>query len=352
MLLAAIAFATMFAPLSSHIYTIEKKESSLTMMSWTEEYTSISAVFTTTKARCVFIDDPNDSMSSSEDIGLLALVREGNQLNIHVSLSHGEFYEQQAWSCWIGLDFDGDKVAEEAIRFNGQLCELQIYHYGKDGLSIERIPLHYELEDNNHTLNVELPIQQFGDNTSFYVWAELSMDLLEPCEVRYLYGYLYEKNWPSIPYKQSQRSKVIPLTRPYCIIWHDLDIVGYSEVNNQYVSPNPLHLEAIYATTNILYKTYTYISTISSFCTVTSTETHTLTEGVPLSYWHRWLPYPFFAGAGAAAITLCLSEAIPYIKSKRKKVAPEGARLVKLCPTCGVENPLDAEYCMECGAKL
>jgi hypothetical protein len=31
---------------------------------------------------------------------------------------------------------------------------------------------------------------------------------------------------------------------------------------------------------------------------------------------------------------------------------PEGARLVKLCPSCGTENPLEAEYCLECGAKL
>jgi hypothetical protein len=70
-------------------------------------------------------------------------------------------------------------------------------------------------------------------------------------------------------------------------------------------------LEETYASTCTVYGTYAYTSTLSSLYTTTSTETYTLTEKVPLSYWHGWLPYIFFAMAGAAAVAFALSEATP-----------------------------------------
>jgi ribosomal protein L40E len=100
-----------------------------------------------------------------------------------------------------------------------------------------------------------------------------------------------------------------------------------------------------------VYKTTSFLSTSTSIETTTSYLTHTLTERVPLSYWNEWLPLLFFIMAGIMAMAFAIFEATPYFKSK-KAALPEGARLVKLCPSCGTENPLEAEYCLECGAKL
>jgi ribosomal protein L40E len=100
-----------------------------------------------------------------------------------------------------------------------------------------------------------------------------------------------------------------------------------------------------------VYKTTSFLSTSTNIETTTSSLTHTLTEKVPLSYWNEWLPLLFFIMAGIMAMAFAIFEATPYFKSK-KAALPEGARLVKLCPSCGTENPLEAEYCLECGAKL
>ena len=325
MILAAIAFATMFAPLSSHVYTVEEEKPYPTVTSWTEQWSSVSTSYTTeehTKTRYTFTDDPDDSLAS-QDIDLLTLEKEGDLLHIYLSLSHGKFGDQTHFFR-IGIDLDTD-VTNNAnyiiwyfFESPGWGCELWKYPERGSGTMVST--LQYELNEEGDLLHITLPIQKIGGETTFYIWAELN--------------YLVEKTI-------------------YCA-----DEVGFSSVNQRYTPPNPVDLEATYSETYTLYRTSTYTSTLSSIYTTTSTETHTLTEKVSLSYWHGWLPYPFFVGAGAAVITLYLSEAIPYIKSKRKKAAPpvialpEGARLVKLCPTCGVENPFDAEYCMECGAKL
>ncbi|MEM3676620.1 MAG: hypothetical protein QW176_00535 [Candidatus Bathyarchaeia archaeon] len=52
-------------------------------------------------------------------------------------------------------------------------------------------------------------------------------------------------------------------------------------------------------------------------------------------------------------ILVAINKPEPKPKGAEAAVAmPEGARLFKICPVCGVENLIDAEYCMECGTKL
>jgi len=328
MILAAIAFTTIFVPLSSHVYTVEEEKPYPTVTSWTEQWSSVSTSYTTeehTKTKYTFTDDPNDS-PTSRDINLIVLEKEDHLLHIYLSLSHGTFTHLTSAAdymdaCYITFDFDGDRFAEYTIWFDPEGCQLWTYHKGHGGAMVST--LQYELKEED-LLHVVVPIEQIGGKTSFYAWAGVGFWSKE-------YG-----GWQL----------------------YNSDIIGYSDITHQYELPNPIDLEATYSETYTLYRTSTYTSTLFSIYTATSTETHTLTEKVPLSYWYAWLPYPFFAGAGAAAITLYLSEAIPYIKSKRKKAAPpvialpEGARLVKLCPSCGAENPLDAEYCHECGARF
>jgi hypothetical protein len=313
MILAAIAFTTIFVPLSSHVYTVEEEKPYPTVTSWTEQRSSVSTSYTIeehTKTRYVFTDDPSDSYAS-QDIDSLILEKDGDRLQIYLSLSRGKI-NRYNWFYAICFDFDGDLSSEYIVGFDSNGCELRN--------SQKSLKLQYELENGDQLLHITVPMRQIDDRTRFYTWA--------------MVGYWVRNGElrPSLA-----------------------DIVGVS--NGAFELPNPVDFELTYSETYTLYRTSTYTSTLSSIYTTTSTETHTLTEKVPLSYWYAWLPYPFFAGAGAAAITLCLSEAIPYIKSKRKKVAPvialpEGARLVKLCPSCGAENPLDAEYCHECGARF
>jgi hypothetical protein len=312
MILAAIAFTTMLLPLSSHVYTVEEEKPYPTVTSWTEQWSSVSTSYTTeehTKTKYTFTDDPDDSLAS-QDIASLVLEKEGDFLHIYLSMSHGEINNYD-WFYIIGFDFDGDEYTEYDVAFDSNGCGLW-----RSGMIST---LQYEVKDNDQLLHVTLPMKQIGDRTSFYAFATV--------------GYWTSEHLP-----------------------YFVDVVGYSKEG--YKLPNPVDFELTYSETYTFYQTYTYTSTLSSFYTITSTETHTLTEKVPLSYWHGWLPYPFFAGAGAAVIALYLSEAIPYIKSRKKKgvipviALPEGARLVKLCPSCGTENPLEAEYCLECGAKL
>jgi hypothetical protein len=318
MILAAIAFTTIFVPLSSHVYTVEEEKPYPTVTSWTEQWSSVSTSYTTeehVKTKYTFIDNPNDSDDPSQDISSLALEKEENLLHVYLSMSHGGLDSYLVYL--ISFDFDGDSWPEYIIWLDSNGCELWKYPSGSESFMVSK--LQYEAKDGR--LHVIVPMEQIGNRSTFYMWASVS------------YWTRKQGKWlPSYP----------------------VDVIGYSK---EYEPPNPVDFELTYSETYTLYRTSTYTSTLSSIYTTTSTETHTLTEKVSLSYWYAWLPYPFFAGAGAAAITLYLSEAIPYIKSKRKKAAPvialpEGARLVKLCPSCGAENPLDAEYCHECGARF
>jgi hypothetical protein len=312
MILAAIAFATMFAPLSSHVYTVEEEKPYPTVTSWTEQWSSVSTSYTTeehTKTKYTFTDDPEDSLVS-QDIDFLILEKEDGLIHAYLSLSHGRidpFDPLRGYG--VTFDFDGDGFTEYGVIKSAGKCELWKFRNGDPIFMVSTIQ--YELMDD-HTLHVIIPIRLIDDKTSFYVGAGV---------IAFLGGE-----------------------------WHLVDTIGIGQRPGEYTPPNPIDLDATYLLTYTLYRTSTYTSTLSSIYTTTSTETHTLTEKVSLSYWHGWLPYPFFAGAAALAI----STAIPYLKSRRKKEMPVIAKPegVRPCPTCGVENPFDAEYCMECGAKL
>ena len=52
----------------------------------------------------------------------------------------------------------------------------------------------------------------------------------------------------------------------------------------------------------------------------------------------------FFISAGVMGVVLVLLEVRPKRKTELS--------VVRLCPSCGTENPADAKYCMECGRKL
>jgi hypothetical protein len=306
----------MFVPLSSHVYTVGEEKPYPTVTSWTEQWSSVSTAYTTeehTKTKYTFTDDPEDS-PASQDIDSLILEKEGNILHIYLTLSHGKFGIPVSYYTRIALDLDGNVWSDYMIWCDSQTeCGLWKYPNMPGRGTLVSI-LQYELKGDD-LLHIIVPIQKIG-STSFYIWAEV--------------GY-----WGGNDFYYA-------------------DIIGYSDVEGRYELPNPVDLEATYSLTYTLYRTYTHTSMLSSVYTATSTETHTLTEKVPLSYWYAWLPYPFFAGA----VALAISTVIPYIKSRRKKAAPpvitlpEGARLVKLCPSCGTENPLEAEYCLECGTKL
>jgi hypothetical protein len=296
MILAAIAFTTIFVPLSSHVYTVEEEKPYPTVTSWTEQWSSVSTSYTTeehTKTKYTFTDDPNDSYAS-QDIDSLILEKGGDQLHIYLSLSRGRINNYGLYV--ISFDFNGDGYSEYDVILDSNGCRL--WRSGITWRSGMISKLQYEVKNNGQLLHVTAPVKQIGNRTSFYVCARV--------------GY-----WIRI----SEHGKLQPFF---------VDSVGYSK--GRYEPPNPIDFELTYSETYTFYRTYTYTSTNSRLYTTTSTETHTLTEKVPLSYWHEWLPYPFFAGA----VALAISTAIPYIKSRRKKAAPpvialpEGARLVKL----------------------
>ncbi|MBS7646180.1 zinc ribbon domain-containing protein [Candidatus Bathyarchaeota archaeon] len=104
---------------------------------------------------------------------------------------------------------------------------------------------------------------------------------------------------------------------------------------------------------NIITQTKTFYSTamLINVKTLTSYSAITLTEKAPLSHRYGWLPYLL----SSLMIGSVAGLAIPFILESRSKRRPKAAVAmpgVKLCPSCGVENPLDAEYCMECGVRL
>jgi ribosomal protein L40E len=307
MILAAIAFTTIFVPLSSHVYTVEEEKPYPTVTSWTTPWTSTSTVTSySSKTAWTLADNPDDSYGP-DDIDRVVLIREYNLIHIYLILSHGTIGLWPSDRAFLlSIAFESGGLPDYTAWFYYKGCEL-IYYPGERGFKVA--DLQYDFSSD--TLHVIIPVSLIGEKTTFYFWAQI---------VYSVKGKLYPAD--EVPEGPS----------------------------GEYMILEPVTF------THTLERTYIYTSTLSSIYMTNSTETHTLTEKVSLSYWHGWLPYPFFAGAGAAAITLCLSEAIPYIKSKRKKAAPvialpEGARLVKLCPSCGAENPLDAEYCHECGAK-
>jgi hypothetical protein len=301
----------MLLPLSSHVYTVEKEKPYPTVTCWTEEYTSSSYMIITKNYEVkTTITDAIGDGSPWCDIEALTLERKGDVLHIYFLMN--KEIDPSQWAYYVAVDLDKDGFVDYTAWCYGATCELTDGSHDWD--------LDYTKQDN--VLHIEVPLRMLGYPESFYVRAGVG-------------AWKWKWLWSSGQY-----------------------YIDFTEVDNTIGKGRSVPLVSLgkaSTTKEVFYNLYT--STFSSVYALTSTETHTLTEKVPLSYWHGWLPYWLFAGASAAVIALYLSAVIPYVKSRRKKAKPvvalpEGARLVKLCPSCGTENPLEAEYCLECGARL
>lgn len=176
MALVVIAFITLFAPPSSHVYTIEEVKPYQMATSWAEERSSLSyATVTSTisKSWFVFRDDPDGSLLSRQDVEQLVLEREEGLLHVYLSLSHGKV-NLYRWTYQVTFDLNGDKLGDYIIWFDGGFdrptCQLWRYKDGKAGEVVSS--LQCDIVDSN-TLYTAIPPQKIGNARAFYVWASV-----------------------------------------------------------------------------------------------------------------------------------------------------------------------------------